>query len=342
MPQPHWGDNVVSADFSRGRGGTGQSTTVPSRPAVRSAEVPHASDLSKESWAATIVMRTATSHADSGRLSRGRTYFNKGSVLQFDHELGSVTGLVTGTQLEPFEVQIRWRPLSTRQLDFIIGECGDHQENLRLLLAGSRPLPEVSAVLFGVDQYMDSWCTCPDHGSFCKHRVCLCYALAAEFSRDPVAFLAWRGIDADALLRKARASEEEGAAQQAQAPESVEFTEPETAGDAGPEFAGQDSPADPGDGTRYMPAEFWGSVGDVPQWEPFDVDFGLEMGDHTKRDAAIRKFSWNNVDQLRVLHTLTQCYEVLTDTDGIVSDSEQVFDREPWLSDPADRSGNHD
>ena len=151
-----------------------------------------------------MVMRTVTSLTDSGRLSRGRTVFRSKSLLQFDAELGRVNGLVQGTQIEPFEVQVRWRPLSPRQIDYIIGELDDHPENLRLLLAGSRPSTEVSAVLFSVDQYIDSWCTCPDHGVFCKHRVCLCYALAAQFSADPLAFLSWRGFDPEVLLDRMR------------------------------------------------------------------------------------------------------------------------------------------
>ena len=167
-PQPQWGDNVISADFSRGRKGTRYSSTVPSRTPERSAELPQDSDLSKDSWSSTMVMRTVTSLTDSGRLSRGRTVFRSKSLLQFDAELGRVNGLVQGTQIEPFEVQVRWRPLSPRQIDYIIGELDDHPENLRLLLAGSRPSTEVSAVLFSVDQYIDSWCTCPDHGVFCK------------------------------------------------------------------------------------------------------------------------------------------------------------------------------
>lgn len=335
IPQPQWGDNVVSADFSRGRRGASYSSTVPARAATRSPEVPVDSDLSKNSWSANLVLRTATSLTDSGRLGRGRTTFRNQALLQFDAELGTVNGLVSGSQLEPFEVQIRWRPLSPRQMDYITGEIEEHPENLRLLLAGNGPLTEISAVLFSVDQYVDSWCTCPDHGLFCKHRVCLCYALAASFSEDPTRFLAWRGLDADALLSRIRSGKRAGTS----GPMTGGVEQPVTKTSGGAEPV-EDVPEEEQD--LYTPTQFWGDVDAIPRWEPFEVSSGLEKGDLGKRDQAIRRFSWNNVDQLRVLHTLSQCYDALTGVYIPANGEEQVFDREPWMSDPADRNGRHD
>ncbi|HIW90114.1 MAG TPA: SWIM zinc finger family protein [Candidatus Corynebacterium avicola] len=355
-PQPQWGDNVISADFSRGRAGTSYFSTVSSRKPEPSAELPQDSDLSKDSWSATMVMRTVTSLTDSGRLSRGRTVFRSRSLLHFDAELGLVTGMVQGTQLEPFEVQVKWRPLSPRQMDYITGELDDHPENLRLLLSGSRPSTDVSAELFSVDQFVSSWCTCPDHSKFCKHRVALCYALAAKFSADPLAFLSWRGFDPEELLermrrraaeRPRRRPEDVGdadASADRNSPECGESTEvPETS--EAP--ASLDAPTEPGNGDagdteRYRPEEFWGDVATVPQWDDFAVEHGLELGDPDIRNQAIRRFSWNNVDQLRVLHSLERCYETLTEPSATDTGSERVFEREPWLSEPADRNGDHD
>ena len=54
----------------------------------------------------------------------------------------------------------------------------------------------------------------------------------------------------------------------------------------------------------------------------------------------IRKVSWNTVDQLRVLDELESCYRLLTGEDQEEYDT--VFDREPWLSGPSGRIGEHD
>lgn len=80
----------------------------------------------------------------------------------------------------------------------------------------------------------------------------------------------------------------------------------------------------------------------VPQWDDFEVQYGLELGDLDLRTQAIRRFSWNNVDQLRVLHSLGQCYDALTDPPPHPEESEQKFEREPWLSGTTDRNGDHD
>lgn len=337
IPQPEWGDNVVSADFTRGRDRSATKRRTPSSiqstpPRVRGVEKPQepATEVEErssptESWSAGQVMRTATALADSARLSRGRTYFRSGNVLRIDYELGQVNGLVSGTQLEPFEVQIRWRPLTRRQIDFVVGECGDHPESVRNLLAGRRPQSSIATVLFGVEHYIDSFCSCPDHATFCKHRVCVAYALAAEFTGDPSAFLAWRGIDMDRLL------------------ETVD------GGDGGEENSdtptGTPGETDDDREVTYSPTEFWGDPGDLAVWEPLEVEFGLELGDRSARDAALRKFSWNNADQLRVLDTLTRCFEALTGLDGPAGGDDgdgQEFEREPWLSGPDDSSGHHD
>lgn len=340
IPQPEWGDNVVSADFSRGRNRTARrpdrsdrsdrsdGAARPARPArpVAAAKPAEPAAGPSDGWPGATVMRTATGLADSGRLSRGRGYYRADKVASMSYEMGSVSALVTGTQLEPFDVHIHWRPLTRRQTDYIVGECRDNPENTRKLLAGQRPDAAVAAVLFGVDQYAGSSCSCPDPARFCKHRVSVCFALAEEFTRDPGEFLAWRGIDLDPLLA--------AAAQTA-----------DSAGSAGP-TAEEPEPSESADtdGTTYTPEEFWGDPSDVPQWDGFAVEYGINQGDPHARDAALRKVSWNNADQLRVLDSLTRCYEALTvlDDPDVAPPGSPVFEREPWMSGAADRSGDHD
>lgn len=332
VPQPAWGDNVISADFSRKRhstASTGKKSRDMSRGATASGrtrgssrrqtdgaadEPGHAS----ESWAAGQIMRTATALADSGRLSRGRTYFRGSNVVHLDYELGRVTGLVSGTQLEPFDVHIRWRPLSARQISFIVGECSDEPENLRRLLAGQRPLSTIDSVLFSVEHYVDSSCTCPDPAAFCKHRVCLAYALAAEFTGNTEAFLAWRGIDMQQLVTRITPAEPGGVTGAGDSPDP------------------QNTPI----ATTYSPAEFWGGPADLPAAGSLDVEFGINLGDSAARDTALRRISWNNADRLRVLDSLTRCYEALTLIDQ--QDGDSRFDREPWMSGPGDSSGSHE
>jgi uncharacterized Zn finger protein len=310
-PHPEWGDNVIEGDFgaaSRRRAGKrkadrqdsqgGADTPAPrERTPRRPREVRRSDAPGQEGWAAQVLMRSVSAGADTGRLSRGLTYFREGAVFQLDAELGRVSALVRGSQLEPFEVQLRWRPLSPHQVAYVSGEITEHPDNLRLLLAGRAPLDEVAAVLFRESDFMDSWCTCPDHGVVCKHRVAVAHELGECFTRDPGEFLAWRGLDPAAL---------------------VDATTGERAG--APGAPGADAPgeaAEAADGAAasepvYPPEQFWGEVSRVPEWEPMATERGLDLGDPRARDAAVRAVSWNTVDQLNVLSQLEECYDVFT------------------------------
>lgn len=351
-PRPEWGDNVIQADFgARGRRAAGkdaaqdagqdagQDTAKDAAKTTgrtgrgrgrRGAEVPSA-----ESWAGRVLLDAVSRDADTARLSRGREYFRAGKVLRTELELSTVTALVSGSQLEPFEVSLQWRPLSDNQASYVRGECLEHPENLSRLLAGREPRRDVCALLFRVEDLRDSWCTCPDRSGMCKHRIAVAYAVAERFTADPVTFLDWRGIDTAALLAEAADRENRrhpGVADLRRRPAGQDATD----GSDGTETSSAPEP-------RYTAAEFWGDPARLPQWSPMDVERGLDLGDRGLRDAVIRKVSWNTVDQLHVLDELETCYDLLTgDTGGRDGGTGQVFDPEPWLSGPSGRIGDHD
>lgn len=331
-PHPEWGANVIEGDFgaaSRRRAGRRRAEREEQEqqdrqnrqdrqagPGRRPREVRLSDAPDKEGWAAQLVLRSVSAGADTGRLSRGLNYYRDGAVFQLDAELGRANALVRGSQLEPFEVQLRWRPLAPHQVDYITGEITEHPDNLRLLLAGRAPLDAVSAVLFRESDFMDSWCTCPDHGVVCKHRIAVAHELGACFTRDPAEFLAWRGLDAGALI--AVTTPDAG-------PSPDAATDPGIGGDD----TGDDGAAtDP----TYTATEFWGDPDLIPQWDPPVTEPGLGLGDRTLRDAAVRAVSWNTVDQLNVLSQLEECYEIFTGRD----------DDATTASGGRDRSDRHD
>lgn len=338
-PRPEWGDNVIQADFgARGRATRSTRTPdpadIPRRdhgtrdrggPAGTPAQVRSAQGVSGQGWAARVLLDAVSQDADTARLSRGRGYFRSGKVLHLDLESGSVTALVAGSQLEPFEVSLQWRPLTDNQTAYVRGECLDHPENLSRLLAGRDPRRDVCALLFRTEDLRDSWCTCPDRAGMCKHRIAVAYAVAEKFTADPVAFLDWRGLDTAGLIAEAADRE------QRRHPGLVGVTrrQPEQ-----PTDGSDDTPVEPEH--RYTTTEFWGDLSRMPQWTTPDVERGLDLGDRGLRDAVVRKVSWNTVDQLHVLDELETCYDLLT------GETEQTFDPEPWLSGPSGRIGDHD
>lgn len=280
-----------------------------------------ASSLS-DSWVGRQILEAVSLSADTARRSRGREYFRAGKVHHLDFDYGIVSSLVAGSQLEPFEVSLRWRPLTTHQVAYIRGECLAHPESVSQLLAGREPRQDVAAVLCRPGDFQESWCTCPDRSGMCKHRVAVACALAEKFTSDPIAFLDWRGLDTRQLIAELDALA--GAVG--------------TDNDESNDEPGSEAPQE--EEQRYSSQEFWGDLNQLPRWDSLDVERGLDLGDLDARNAVIRKVSWNTVDQLRVLDELQSCYDLLIDDAAALGDS--PFTSEPWLSRQDDRISDHD
>lgn len=269
-------------------------------------------------------MDTVGHSADTARLSRGREYHRSGNVRHLELELGTVGALVTGSQLEPFEVSLRWRPLSENQVAYLRGEFLEHPESLSTVLAGRQPARAVAAVLLCPEDFRDSWCTCPDRAGMCKHRVAVARAVAEKFTAEPVAFLDWRGLDTLRLVQEVAEREKQ------RRPGVVDLQRHAVAPQSAEGRTGDRDRRETAE-TRYTAAEFWGDLDRIPEWDSPDVEYGLELGDVDSRNAAVRRVSWNTVDQLHVLDELQTCYDLLT---GTGNPDEPPFASEPWLSGP--------
>ncbi|MEL4162475.1 SWIM zinc finger family protein [Corynebacterium bovis] len=354
-PQPQWGDNVVVGDFSRRRRaparttGTGDGDGTPPRDGADRGQILRSGD---GSWAGDQVIAAVAARADAGRMTRGRNYYRDGNVVSLGMDLNCVAAEVTGSQREPFSVDMRWQPLADRHRAFLEAEFSGDPSHLRLLLAGREPGPEVAALLLRPDQLVDSWCTCPDHGPMCKHRVAVAYALADHLTTDPTAVLTWRGFDTPAVLAAMRAR----AAVHGTTPPGGDDA---TAGRAGTAVgrghgdggtagvAGTTGPDGTGDGTTGGPAgpepvyssgEFWGDLSVLPNWEHWGPEPGVDHGDTGALSEAMRGVSWNNVDALRSTHELGRCYEVMMEAgaDGTPDPWAEPLTARPDDDDPTD------
>ena len=316
-----FGDNVVIADFGARR----------RQEAAGQDNGPRAPQSEKESWAAAQIMAALADNTDSGRLARGREYYRGNKVLGVEIAKDFITGLVDGTQLEPFDVSLRLRPLAQRKVEFLKDELLADQSHVRSLLYGSAPGMEVAAILMRPDHLSQASCTCPDRSVVCKHVVAVGYAVAARLTRDPVQILRLRGIDPEPFLAQiSREDESAGATSllsRGQGPmlREVASKEKGEGEQAGPEIVDQ--------------RKFWGDPAQRVTWGEIGVEIGLDQGDKQAIMAALRTVSWTGIDQLRAHHELERCYETLTDI-------EHVFDNLPWESEfvsrANDRDGDHD
>ena len=67
------------------------------------------------SWWGQRWIRVLESFDIGERLNRGRTYARKGQVMDIEIEKGAVRAAVQGSRSRPYEVEVRFRPLSRAQ-----------------------------------------------------------------------------------------------------------------------------------------------------------------------------------------------------------------------------------
>ncbi|MFW6113250.1 MAG: SWIM zinc finger family protein, partial [Thermodesulfobacteriota bacterium] len=124
------------------------------------------------------------------RLNRGRTYARKGQVMDIEIEKGRVLATVQGSRSYPYEVEVRFRPLSRVQWLHIAAALADRFISLARLLAGEMP-EDIESVFESAQlslfphrlRELETDCTCPDWSNPCKHTAAVFYLLAEEFDR---------------------------------------------------------------------------------------------------------------------------------------------------------------
>lgn len=307
-PRATWGENVILADFGARRRQSLEefqptATKIPTEP---------------EGWAAAQLMEGLADRADTGRLARGREYYRAGRVIGLELETNVAVGLVSGSQLEPFEVSLRMAPISNKRREFLNAELHSEPSLLRTIISGSAPPVDIATMLLRPDQLRNPSCTCPDNSPVCKHAIAVGYMLAARFNRDPASMLQWRGINAgEALHELARLDQSRGA---------TSLNSPEGSAGAGSDWDGVHRNSENTGAEEVIDQEeFWGSEQRRVSWPQMTTESGIEQGDKEALMAALRSISWTSVDQLQTHYELEICYEALTDDSG-------QFSETPWFS----------
>ncbi|MFG1621607.1 SWIM zinc finger family protein [Kribbella sp. NPDC049227] len=147
---------------------------------------------------------------DPGRLSRGRSYARRGSVLELTVSPGSVDAVVQGSRVTPYQVTVRIRAFSSAEWDAVLEVVSSQIGRVAALLDGELP-PEVvdDARAAGLDLLPGAGevltnCSCPDFAVPCKHSAAVCYLVTDALDDDPFALLLLRGRRKDELLNTLR------------------------------------------------------------------------------------------------------------------------------------------
>lgn len=139
---------------------------------------------------------------ESGRLARGRSYANNGSVQSIAFEGNKIAARVKGTRPRPYKISFSIDPLPPSDKARLVTLITDHPLYLTQLL--NRQLP---SELFndcqrqGIALFPSSWeafhsdCDCPDWGDPCKHRAAVLYLVANEIDKNPFLIFELRDFD---------------------------------------------------------------------------------------------------------------------------------------------------
>lgn len=138
-----------------------------------------------------------------GRVSRGKTYANKGAVKDLAITPGRIEARVRGSRRRPYRVEVRIPVLSREAWQQIAKQARWTDATIELLQAG-KMTPEVYQLLEeaarGIGRLipchgdMDYLCSCPDWGYPCKHAVAVICEAAARMALNPYLLFELRGI----------------------------------------------------------------------------------------------------------------------------------------------------
>jgi uncharacterized Zn finger protein len=143
----------------------------------------------------------------ANRLPRGRTYVRNGSVIDLQISAGSVTALVSGSEI--YEVDVKITPVSKERWRSICTDCGGAIDSLVELLQGrfSKGVMEricrQGAGLFPSPREIKLSCDCPDGAYMCKHVAAVLYGIGARLDEQPELLFLLHQVDHAELIASA-------------------------------------------------------------------------------------------------------------------------------------------
>lgn len=138
----------------------------------------------------------------SNRLPRGRTYANKGAVLDVEIEGNVVKAKVQGSERYPYDQKLELKAFNTQQKEDILRTITEDPFILSSLL--NRELPHDLLDILnrkGIRLFPGDWrsiqgsCSCPDWAVPCKHLAAVIYVIANEIDKNPFMVFLLHGLD---------------------------------------------------------------------------------------------------------------------------------------------------
>ena len=256
------------------------------------------------STAADWLTDLAFAQADSGRLSRGRGYYQAGHVINVEFASGAITAKVIGSQPQPFSVVIMFPPRTDPQLARLPDLISQLDGGIQAVRSGQFS-PDMLKILFGGHPYKARYyCDCPDKAKVCKHIVATMMAAADRVAADPGLVFQLRGLNlADMRLPK-QSTKSAGSAG------SVPPT-PKTSASAGSAESAKRAEAPSPEAIAAATDRFWNG-GPLPEIPQLKTQSALADSDEQLLHKAMRTISYTSVDELCAVSDIEDLYYNLT------------------------------
>ena len=256
------------------------------------------------STAADWLTDLAFAQADSGRLSRGRGYYQAGHVINVEFVPGAITAKVIGSQPQPFSVVIMFPPRTDPQLARLPDLISQLDGGIQAVRSGQFS-PDMLKILFGGHPYKARYyCDCPDKAKVCKHVVATMMAAADRVAADPGLVFQLRGLNlADMRLPK-QSTKSAGSAG------SVPPT-PKTSASAGSAESAKRAEAPSPEAIAAATDRFWNG-GPLPEIPQLKTQSALADSDEQLLHKAMRTISYTSMDELCAVSDIEDLYYNLT------------------------------
>ncbi len=160
-------------------------------------------------WWGAQWLQALTQIDNENRLPRGRTYANRGAVLDLDVQHGRVRARVQGSRPRPYDVDIKVPATPAADAARLV-KCLAADAGLigRLLNRELDPAVLQEALRLSIPVFPARWsdlemhCSCPDWAVPCKHLAAVIYMLSQEIDGDPFLVFSLRGLDLPRLLQQ--------------------------------------------------------------------------------------------------------------------------------------------
>jgi uncharacterized Zn finger protein len=141
------------------------------------------------------------------RLPRGRTYVRNGSVIDLQMSPGTVTALVSGSDI--YEIRAEVTAIPKARWRGICRDCTGAIDSLIELLQGRLSTSVMARIcepktgLFPAANEISFQCSCPDWAGMCKHVAAVLYGVGARLDQRPELLFVLRGVNQQDLIAHA-------------------------------------------------------------------------------------------------------------------------------------------